>query len=1284
MSRITSPYDSITFGNPLSLRVDSNYLSIMSIAPCGRDAVLAGRKGLLVIDLDDPFAPPRWLHHETSWEVADVQWSPHSSKPSWVVSTSNQKAMVWNLARPSSSAIEYVLHSHIRAITDIHFHPQNPEMLATCSVDSFVLAWDLRCPKEPVYQWSDWRSAASQVKWNYKDPNIIASSHDNNILIWDVRKGAIPMKSIEGHDAKINGLDWSRENKYELISSSNDMSVKFWSFDKEYEKPVYTIRTNFPVSKSRHVPFGDHICGIMPLRGGNDSVYIVNYKDQVGESSLEPCYVFKGHTEPVRDFVWRTRHSPNTTINDSEYQLVTWSSDRDLRLWPLNDEMYKSFNFQRNMPLPPNQKLPEFEYRSYRPEPTVSTENKLVIRHKSRRYKGSSYGESYRNNSEFNHLTWISGIKIGQSAFQQINNDPNSATFGDNSNQPLNLGEEVSNVGHKFPKLRFERISVSTGVLVISLNGPWSSKDKDDLIFIRVEFNFPKGYPSSKAIPKFKIEETHELTSEKKQEILKNLQEISTKFCSHKRFCLEPCLRFLLGEKVDMDFEVEEALESYDLNYDNNESSKNLMSISPGGSDFDEEEPDLENRVETGINEDEDEDDDDDDIDDLSDSGNAMLKSNFKKASFDSTPVSKGCGAIWTPSGHLVCFFISKESNDDQHFIKFGQQGFSLVRNLKRKHVENGLQLGKQSYIDGALSNHDDSDSDSSSSDDSLSNDFDVFQYNRLYRTKVPDLLRNANLNTRQYSSNAKSNPMSAPTERSQLTSNSKAQHTKNLVKIYDFRYLIPAKMELAYEYRVLGDSPHALAQYNAEVAEKYGYTIIANCWKILSILLVKDVVIDEVNATAILEKIGHSINNMELIRNYRFYWGFHPFGGIWLVKQLFIYFKRINDIQMLAMLSCVLFENDVIKDNVHVPINSPYTRMETHTDMKKSILRNGSIPQRTGLVARTVYGNGSLFSQSLVRNQSTVSFDRTNSRSVYNYNPLSSPVNLSQCRVPSVSTLSSYEYDNRSFKSSSPAGDIVGSNSVLHNRRGIKHQTVNCGVNGVGLINGTGSGSDFEHITPYDSIPNTPQLSRSLSTASLNVFNQQFGKSLSLAKTQTLADEKVFARYDDMPIVNIQMQNYGGLDLYENEYCVNIEGFVDPEQLKVYRAEYAAILFCWGLPANRLKILKFNYTHNHSYNAELRYRKGQSDFQEHYGEIGWCDDSKIEMDDTPRSKWKKTQDKKKCHFCELEVTKRLSACTKCNHIMHDVCSIIWWEENAMRECPSGCGCECLMRDAAM
>lgn len=1362
MSRSSSPYDSITFGNPLSLRVDSNYLSTISIAPCGRDVVLAGRKGLLVVDLDDPFAAPRWLHHETSWEVADVQWSPHISKPSWIVSTSNQKAMVWNLERPSNDAIEYVLHGHIRAITDIHFHPQNPEMLATCSVDTFVLSWDLRCPKEPIQQWSDWRAAASQVKWNYKDSNIIASSHDNRILIWDVRKGAMPMKDLEAHDAKINGLDWSRENKYELISSSNDMSVKFWSFDKEYEKPLYTIRTDFPVAKARHVPFGDHICGIMPLRGGNDSVYMVTYKDKRGVSQLESDYIFKGHTEPVKDFIWRTRHTANTTVDDSEYQLVTWSSDRDLRLWPLNDEVYESFNYKRNLPLPPKKRLLDYEYRSYRPEPFVSTDNKLIIRHRSSRYKGSSYSETYRSsNSEFNHLNWISGIKIGQSAFQHVDNDPNSATFGDTSNQPLNLGEEVSNVGHKFPKLRFERISVSTGVLVISLNGPWSSENNDDLIFVRVEVNFPKNYPSPKAIPKFKVELTHELTLEKKQELCKNLLEISTKYCQNNKFCLEPCMRYLLGEKIDLDIEFEEELNSFDNNDD-------LGSISPGVSDIenedqnemnkdtessdaddaDDENEENEEDGEDEENQDEEEDEDEDEdgegaLHTVTDGG--IIVNNQKRAPFDSTPVSKGCGAIWTPSGHLVCFFISKKTNEDRHLIKFGQQGFSLVKNPKKKHAANPTQ---GAFIDGTLSAYREqeggSDSDSSSSDDSLSNDFDVFNYDKLYRrTKVPDLLRNSNLNARQFSSNDRSNILSSPTDKSQVTSNSKSMHTKNTIKIYDFSDLIPAKMELAYEYRILGDCPHVLAQYNAEVADKFGYSTIADCWRILATILVKDVIIDENNAVAILEKIGQTTDNLNIVSSYRFYWGFHPFGGVWLVRQLFNYFKKMKDIQMLAMLSCVLFENDMITDHVHVPINSPFVATREPVKGTKSILRNisnNNSPRgmHRGESIHSMIGANVGFAPPMMRNLSTVSFERKHSKSVYNYNPVSSPM---QGRIPSVSTLSSFEYDNKSFKSASPAGgDAVmmmmtnsintkmsvsnggasvnghsgGAGSInmvnmnnphTHNRRGIKHQVV-------GL-------ADIEHSGAYDIVSastsnNLPGLTRSISTASLNIFNQQFGKSLPKTPTSD-KDESNGSRYDDFvgvvgapPVVNIQMLNVAELDLYENEYCVNIEGFIDPEELKIYRAEYASILFSWGLPASRLKILKFNYnTIAEKMEPELKMdnmkrkdktkdvkeaengdekekgdytviSKKDSDFKEHHGEIGWCEDTRIEDTDSALVKWRKAHDKKKCQFCGQEVTKRLSVCTKCNHVMHEACAIIWWEDNGMRECPSGCGCKCL------
>jgi hypothetical protein len=45
------------------------------------------RKGLFVVDLDNPYDTPRYLNNTTSWDAADVQWSPWANKDFWVVST---------------------------------------------------------------------------------------------------------------------------------------------------------------------------------------------------------------------------------------------------------------------------------------------------------------------------------------------------------------------------------------------------------------------------------------------------------------------------------------------------------------------------------------------------------------------------------------------------------------------------------------------------------------------------------------------------------------------------------------------------------------------------------------------------------------------------------------------------------------------------------------------------------------------------------------------------------------------------------------------------------------------------------------------------------------------------------------------------------------------------------------------------------------------------------------------------------------------------------------------
>lgn len=1380
-----SPYDSMTFGNPLSLRVDGA-IGAMSVSPCGRDAVLAGRRGLFVIDLDDPHAIPRWLHHTTSWEVADVQWSPHPSKPSWVVSTSNQKAMVWNLARSSHNAIEHFLHWHTRAITDINFHPDHPEILATCSVDTSILSWDMRTPKKPVHEWAEFSASATQVKWNYMDPNILASSHDNYFYVWDVRKGAIPITKIVAHSARVNGIDWSRNSASKIISCSNDETVKFWDYNKDMNEPQYTIRTNFPVNRARHVPFGDYCCGIMPLRGGDNSIYIVDYKDQKGESPLIPVHTFKGHSGPVKEFLWRSRHTLNTSVDDREFQLVTWSKDCDLRLWPVDDSIYRKLNYVRNKPLPDGKKLIDFEFKTYGNEP-IDPNIKIsgdAFAINKRRTNSSDIGAANPYSLQFNHINWISGVRMGESAFANTIDDPNSFEFGNSTGntQLANLGEEVSNVGHKFPKLRFERISVSTGKLVISLNGPWSSVNKDELIFLRVEANFPKEYPSKDAIPRFTLEKTRELTDEVYDELTSKLNEIATFYCSRKEFCFEQCLRYLLGEKIDLE---KIGAEEEELNNDdaNGEEDNTFFQDSEDDEEGEEEESGdysqefgengdkkkkIRNRRKRNITYDDDDDEDvvvigveeaseksdgDSNASDQIDANEDKPKNVINRVpGFDSTPIPKGCGAVWTPSGHLVCFFIPKEEKRDQT-IRFGKQGFSLASKKKKK---NGSEFGRDGISNSAYSedggesrksksfmgdndttngrsnnnNGDDSDSDDensndhdddndydddedstddnydigdSDSDDMFPNNLGISQYNKsAYR--MPSGFMSA-FGTRQdffgkrafggggtgsgagggilggggggTLNDTGGSGLGATTEKSHGTVLSRGvdKPNKNLVKIYDFQHLIPSKMELALEYRLLGDLPSELAKHNAQVAQKYQYWEISDCWKILGVLLVKDVTTDdgfdnEEIKLLMQSDLGNKLfasNKAQVVpgKNFRFYWGMHPFGFRWLAKEIINYYIKLNNIQMVAMLSCILHEHARNKNKPTIPIQTPYDLSELHYS------RSGSVISST-LMRNSVSFDKHRSSVLSIDSNSTVnstiqpasyiphsaSFGNSHTgNSLVNANtgsPSANGITIPSKfvnstglpnRISSVATIGSYEgsfksaspersnnyfsrnirqqsfsYTPDNFNFSSPVqmpSTHIGlsiNNSINHNNNiaGLGTSNGSVGNGPSGFIN-SGNGSGMNHSQLYNSHhqhhPSVSSISskrQNVGSLSAGYFNVGTGNGMSVSNkvgpmtsngnngngTVSVSGFNTAGNNSNnnnsnngnittsrIPKVNITMMNVETLDLYDDVYCMPLLDDLDKQKLNVIRSEYASLLYYWGLPVNRVKVLKFNYS---------------------------------------------------------------------------------------------------------
>ena len=65
----------------------------------------------------------------------------------------------------------------------------------------------------------------------------------------------------------------------------------------------------------------------------------------------KPVHTFEGHTDVVKDFVWRSRGGEDANFENREFQLVTWSKDQTLRIWPVSREVTESVGYQYGAPI---------------------------------------------------------------------------------------------------------------------------------------------------------------------------------------------------------------------------------------------------------------------------------------------------------------------------------------------------------------------------------------------------------------------------------------------------------------------------------------------------------------------------------------------------------------------------------------------------------------------------------------------------------------------------------------------------------------------------------------------------------------------------------------------------------------------------------------------------------------------------------------------------------------------------------------------------------------------
>ncbi|KAG5734715.1 hypothetical protein E4T56_gene8979 [Termitomyces sp. T112] len=428
-SEPASPEDGTNFRRRLQIDMKGlvgDGVGNMSISPSSRDIVLAARRGLFIIDLKAPLEIPRFLPQGGTWDVADVQWNPHPSRAEYIVSTSSEKLLIWNLLLVGKTSIDFILQAHYRAITDINWHTTECDIVISTGIDSWLWAWDLRATRKPIFGLSAFKAGGTQVKWNRQDANILASSHADEVLIWDRRKGSLPIKSIKAHGANIYGIDWAHNRCDELVTCSLDKTIKIWDTSTEDLEPKSTIHTTYPIWRARALPFGRGVLSLAQRGDTSLEMYAAGKTDM-------PVERFEGHTDVVKEFVWRRG-------GEDEYQLITWSKDRTLRFWPVEPEIMEQVGHvvspHRGRRSSLRARSPSISYRNppegteYLPMLSAPVGHRSILAevraplpprpvpHAGARSQGGTMSRGGPNNNSTRNpmdaITWLSVVKVGK------------------------------------------------------------------------------------------------------------------------------------------------------------------------------------------------------------------------------------------------------------------------------------------------------------------------------------------------------------------------------------------------------------------------------------------------------------------------------------------------------------------------------------------------------------------------------------------------------------------------------------------------------------------------------------------------------------------------------------------------------------------------------------------------------------------------------------------------------------------------------------------------------
>lgn len=535
----------------------------MSVDITGRYAIINGRKCMALVDLDgddreSPSAalsnlplkdssnstnrvssitnPPKnapickRMVRNSKYEPTASQFNRHMSDL-FALST-YQVVEIFSIEDLNPQKPKIILRGHSRAITDVEWSHFDPYLLGSSGADCLTNLWDIRDNRRPSATLTS-VSGATLVRFSKTSSNLIASSHEIDVRIWDIRQPNLPLNYIAAHLQKINGMDWNPNktscDQDQLITCSQDNNIKLWDLNANKIKPSATLPTRTPAWRIRYTPISPNaiLTSTLPqLRSRTDCQALKLWSmkpNRYEQKKLEPLLALVGHSDVIVDFDWRSRPS------SSGCEIISWSKDQTLRVWRI-DQQFIEMNVD-NSDFETECEAQDAICESI--EASSYSNDTMTIKSPTSLKQDSSSTAAVES-----PVKTATNAKLADDEEKDLDGQSDNMST-ENTYLTNELKQEFNLINKNIPNIEFEELNSLRRVCLIT------ARAKN--INCRLRIALPPSYPHNEC-PTFSIIDSNQygcesLTKEAKDKLLHLLNETAKSQLSRSRNCIEPCLR---------------------------------------------------------------------------------------------------------------------------------------------------------------------------------------------------------------------------------------------------------------------------------------------------------------------------------------------------------------------------------------------------------------------------------------------------------------------------------------------------------------------------------------------------------------------------------------------------------------------------------------------------------------------------------------------------------------------------------------------------------------------